>query len=123
MMHAGDDLPLVRHDLPMREALFVITSKKLGCTGVVDAAGDLCGVVTDGDLRRALEQGKDFMDRPAGELMTVSPKRILASDLAAKALQRMEEFSITSLFVFESADSNQPVGIVHLHDLLKAGIA
>lgn len=123
MMHAGDALPLVRTDIPMRQALFEITSKKLGCTGVVDENGALIGVVTDGDLRRALERGVDFMGRPAGELMTRNPKRILAGDLAAKALQRMEEYSITSLFVFESDESPLPVGVVHLHDLLKAGIA
>jgi arabinose-5-phosphate isomerase len=123
MMHAGEALPLVHGEVPMREAIFEITSKKLGCTGVVDECGSLIGVVTDGDLRRALERGVDFMERPARELMTKSPKRILAGDLAAKALQRMEEYSITSLFVFGSSDSNQPVGIVHLHDLLKAGIA
>lgn len=123
MMHAGDALPLVRSDIPMRQALFEITSKKLGCTGVVDEEGALIGVVTDGDLRRALERGVDFMGRPAGELMTRNPKRILAGDLAAKALQRMEEYSITSLFVFESDESPLPVGVVHLHDLLKAGIA
>ncbi len=123
MMHAGEALPLVRGDVPMREAIFEITSKKLGCTGVVDDSGALIGVVTDGDLRRALERGVDFMGRPAAELMTKDPKRILAGDLAAKALQRMEEFSITSLFVFDDKDSVLPVGIVHLHDLLKAGIA
>lgn len=123
MMHAGEALPLVRGDIPMREALFEITSKKVGCTGVVDEQGALVGVVTDGDLRRALERGVDFMARPAADLMTRNPKRILAGDLAAKALQRMEEYSITSLFVFSSKDSDLPVGIVHLHDLLKAGIA
>jgi len=123
MMHAGEALPLVREDIPMREALFEITSKKLGCTGVVDDRGELVGVVTDGDLRRALERGVDFMGRPAAELMTTNPKRILAGDLAAKALQRMEEYSITSLFVFADEVSRVPVGVVHLHDLLKAGIA
>jgi arabinose-5-phosphate isomerase len=123
MMHAGDAMPLVGMAVPMRQALFEITSKKLGCTGVTDDEGDLIGVVTDGDLRRALEKGIDFLDRPAGELMTRQPKRIYAKDLAAKALQRMEEFSITSLFVFEDEQATRPVGIVHLHDLLKSGIA
>lgn len=123
MMHAGEAQPLVKANIQMREALFEITSKKLGCTGVVDENGALIGVVTDGDLRRALERGVDFMERPAAELMTKDPKRILAGDLAAKALQQMEEYSITSLFVFASKDSDLPVGIVHLHDLLKAGIA
>ena len=123
LMHGGAALPLVSFDTPMREALFEITSKGLGVTGVVDDQGGLVGVVTDGDLRRALEKGTDFLERSASELMKRNPKRISRGALAAKALQRMEEFSITSLFVFEDDSSNQPVGIIHLHDLLKAGIA
>ena len=122
LMHKGDAVPLVPEGTPMREALFVITSKGLGITGVIDADGSLVGVITDGDLRRALENGTDFLDRPAGELMKRNPKRIGRADLAAGALQRMEEYAITSLFVFD-ADDDRPVGIVHLHDLLKAGIA
>jgi arabinose-5-phosphate isomerase len=123
MMHSGAAVPLVKADKLMREAIFEITSKKLGCTGVVDDEGALLGVVTDGDLRRALEKGTDFLDHPAGELMVRNPKRILSSELAAKGLQKMEQYSITSLFVFEDESSNRPVGILHLHDLLKAGIA
>jgi arabinose-5-phosphate isomerase len=123
LMHAGDAIPLVQADTPMREALFVITAKGLGITGVSDAAGDLLGVITDGDLRRALEKGIDIMNLPAGRLMTGRPKRIRRSELAAKALQQMEQYAITSLFVFDDEVSEQPVGIVHLHDLLKAGIA
>jgi arabinose-5-phosphate isomerase len=123
LMHKGDDVPLVREGTPMREALFVITSKGLGITGVTDAGGSLVGVITDGDLRRALEKGTDFLDRPAGELMKRNPKRIGRADLAAGALQQMEEFAITSLFVFDDEGGDRPVGIVHLHDLLKAGLA
>ncbi|HEX8960980.1 MAG TPA: KpsF/GutQ family sugar-phosphate isomerase [Geobacteraceae bacterium] len=122
LMHAGDAVPLVQEKTPMREALFVITSKGLGITGVTDANGGLVGVITDGDLRRALEKGADFLERSAGELMKRNPKRIGRSDLAASALQRMEQFSITSLFVFDD-EGERPVGIIHLHDLLKAGIA
>jgi len=122
LMHKGDAVPLVEEGTPMREALFVITSKGLGITGVTDAAGRLTGVITDGDLRRALGKGTDFLDRPAGELMKRNPKRIDRADLAAGALQQMEEHAITSLFVFEN-DGDRPVGIIHLHDLLKAGIA
>lgn len=122
LMHSGDAVPLVQEKTPMREALFVITSKGLGITGVTDAAGSLVGVITDGDLRRALEKGADFLERSAGELMKPSPKRIGRADLAASALQRMEQFSITSLFVFDD-EGERPVGIIHLHDLLKAGIA
>ncbi len=123
LMHGGDSLPLVAADTPMSDALFVITSKGLGVTGVVDAGGDLLGVITDGDLRRALSRGVAILDLRASELMSRNPKRILRGDLAAKALQRMEQYSITSLFVFEGDDEQKPVGVVHLHDLLKAGLA
>jgi arabinose-5-phosphate isomerase len=122
LMHSGDDIPLVGEDTPLKEGLFEITSKKLGITGVANDRGELIGVFTDGDLRRAIENGFDVLNRPIRELMTSSPKRILRSNLAAKALQRMEEHSITSLFVFESEESRVPVGVVHLHDLLKAGV-
>lgn len=123
MMHAGAAVPLVRADLLMKQVIFEITSKGLGCTGVVAADGALAGVITDGDLRRALEKGTDFLDQPASELMTRNPKRILRNELAAKGLQKMEQYSITSLFVFEDETANIPVGILHLHDLLKAGLA
>ena len=123
MMHSGEAIPLVSADTLMREALFVITSKGLGITGVTGVDGDLLGVITDGDLRRALEKGMDIINLPAANLMSMKPKRINRSELAAKALQQMEQFSITSLFVFEDDSSSRPVGIVHLHDLLKAGLA
>ncbi len=77
---------------------------------------------SDGDLRRALEDGVEALNQPISALMARNPKRILRSNLAAKALARMEEFSITSLFVFDSEEAKIPVGIVHLHDLLKAGV-
>lgn len=123
LMHSGDAIPMVSEDTLMKAAIYEITSKKLGCTGVVASDGSLAGVITDGDLRRALEKGTAFLELPAMELMHKSPKRILASDLAAKALQRMEQYSITTLFVFEDEIGTMPVGIIHLHDLLKAGIA
>lgn len=122
MMHTGDDVPLVSQDTLLRDGLFEITNKKLGITGVVDEAGELLGVFTDGDLRRALERGYDVLEKPMLELMTRNPKRILRDNLAAKALQRMEEYSITSLFVFEDDEARVPIGIIHLHDLLKAGV-
>jgi len=122
LMHQDGEIPMVGEQVPLKEALFEITSKKLGITGVANAEGDLLGVFTDGDLRRAIAQGLDVLNRPICEVMTGNPKRILRTNLAAKALQRMEEFSITSLFVFEHDTSQQPVGIIHLHDLLKAGV-
>lgn len=122
LMHTGGELPLVKVDTPVKEALFEITSKKLGITGVVDAAGTLVGVFTDGDLRRAMEKGVDVLAEEIQGVMSRNPKRILRSNLAAKALQKMEEFSITSLFVFEDDVALTPIAIVHLHDLLKAGV-
>lgn len=123
IMHTDQALPLVGSDTPMSEALFTITSKGLGITGVTSESGELIGVITDGDLRRALGRGLDIIHLPASALMQGKPKRITRDQLAARALQQMEQFSITSLFVFEDATSAAPVGIVHLHDLLKAGIA
>lgn len=122
LMHNGDDVPLVSQETLLREALFEITSKKLGVTGVVDAAGKLVGVFTDGDLRRIMEKGLDSLQMPIAEVMTRSPKRILRHNLAAKAMQVMEAHSITSLFVFDDEAGTVPVGIVHVHDLLKAGV-
>jgi arabinose-5-phosphate isomerase len=123
MMHAGDDVPLVAEQTLLKEALFEITSKKLGVTGVVDGKGGLVGVFTDGDLRRCIESGFDILNQPISSIMSRNPKRILRGNLAAKALQRMEQHSITSLFVFEDEQSPIPVGIIHIHDLLKAGVA
>lgn len=122
LMHKGKDIPTVPEGTPLKEALFEITSKKLGITGVVSDDGALAGVFTDGDLRRVMEKGFDILNTPIGEIMTCNPKRILSANLAAKALQIMETHSITSLFVFETDESDRPVGIIHLHDLLKAGV-
>ena len=123
LMHSGADMPLVASNALMRDALFTITAKGLGITGVTDAHGAMIGVITDGDLRRALEKGIDILNSSAGELMTARGRRINRLELAARALQQMEQFSITSLFVFADDEAMSPVGIIHLHDLLKAGIA
>ena len=123
IMHSGDALPLVSSETLMREALFVITDKALGITGVTSPDGALIGVITDGDLRRALGQGLDIINLPASALMKSGAKRIRRDELAARALQQMEQYSITSLFVFADDQAPAPVGIVHLHDLLKAGLA
>ena len=123
IMHSGDGLPLVSSATLMREALFTITAKGLGITGVTSPDGALIGVITDGDLRRALGQGLDIINLPASALMKKGAKRIRRDELAARALQQMEQYSITSLFVFADDQAPAPVGIVHLHDLLKAGIA
>ena len=122
LMHTGEAFPRVSEKTLMKEAIFEITSKRLGVTGVCDTKGYLVGVVTDGDLRRALEKFNDLFDREASEVMTRNPKWIEKDELAARAVQRMEEYSITSLFVFNRGREKVPVGIIHLHDLLKAGV-
>jgi arabinose-5-phosphate isomerase len=123
LMHEGDAIPLVQEDTLMKEALFVITDKGLGVTGVCDSNGALKGVITDGDLRRSLEKGFDILNQRAAEIMKHGPLRIKRSELAAAALQIMEQRAITSLFVFENDGSPTPCGIIHLHDILRAGIA
>jgi len=122
LMHAGNHIPLVDSETLLKDALYEISSKKLGITGIVNELGTLIGVFTDGDLRRCIEQGIDVLSRPVCEIMSSNPKHILHTSLAAKALQLMEEHQITSLFVFESEEGAKPVGIIHLHDLLKAGV-
>ena len=122
LMHVGRAFPMVSEKALMKEAIFEITSKRLGVTGVCNQDGQLVGVITDGDLRRALERFNDLLHRQVSEVMTRNPKRIEKDALAAKAVQRMEEFSITSLFVFEKPGDTIPAGIIHLHDLLKAGV-
>ena len=122
LMHGAEAMPLVELTTPLKDALYEISSKKLGITGVVDVRGELVGVFSDGDLRRTIEQGVELLHRPISEFMNRQPKRILRANLAAKALQRMEEHAITSLFVFESEADRVPVGVIHLHDLLRAGV-
>ncbi len=122
LMHAGDAIPLVSPATPLKDALLTISAKRLGVTGVVDGGGTLVGVITDGDVRRATAAGVDLYKATAGAIMSPSPKRIASTDLAAAALRKMEEFSITSLFVFDAGTPGRPVGIVHIHDLLKAGV-
>ena len=123
LMHVADRIPLVKEDTLMKEAIFEITSKGLGVTGVVDGSGKLVGIITDGDLRRALEADDNLMTKKVKDVMSAQPKIIEINDLAAKALQIMESFSITSLFVHNGVEKMKPVGIVHIHDLLKAGVA
>jgi arabinose-5-phosphate isomerase len=122
LMHVGKAFPMVSEEALMKDAVFEITSKRLGVTAVCNTEGHLVGVITDGDLRRAIEKFSDLFNRKASEVMTRNPKWIEKDALAAKAVQRMEEYSITSLFVFDKAGDKVPVGIIHLHDLLKAGV-
>jgi len=119
-MHGGDTVPRVAPDTPMRAAIMEISRKRLGITTVVDDGGRLMGVISDGDLRRQLESGADFLDTPAAKIMHANPKTIGPDALAAEAVERMERHSITSLVVVEGG---AVTGMVHLHDLLKLGIA
>jgi arabinose-5-phosphate isomerase len=120
LMHTGEALPLVRDGATMREAILEISGKRLGLTAVVDASGLLCGIVTDGDLRRALQKFPDLLTRRVADCMTHRPKTIPRDELAARAVQVMERYSITSLLVV--GEDGRPEGVLHLHDLLKAGV-
>ncbi|MCX5867259.1 MAG: KpsF/GutQ family sugar-phosphate isomerase [Proteobacteria bacterium] len=122
LMHTGSEIPLAAAGLKMRDILLVITGKRLGVAGVTNTRGELIGVITDGDLRRALERYPDLLERHAEEIMNRDPKKIERQALAAQALHIMEQYSITSLFVYEQERMNTPVGIIHLHDLIRAGI-
>jgi arabinose-5-phosphate isomerase len=120
LMHKGEAIPIVKENAPLKDVIYEISSKKLGVTSVVDGDGVLKGIVTDGDLRRLLENRRDFFEITASDIMTKTPKTIDKGELAAKALQIMEQYSITSLL--STNERSSPVGIVHLHDLLKAGV-
>jgi len=121
VMHSGDEIPRVALATSLADTVLEITQKRLGATGVVDGEGRLVGIITDGDLRRGLGRGGDLNAVVAGGLMTSDPKTIEPNALAARALGEMERASITSLFIVEP-ETRRPVGIGHLHDLLKAGV-
>ena len=122
LMHTGDALPKVYQDEPMKNAIIEISSKRLGVAGVFNEREELVGIITDGDLRRAIEKHDNILKRKAYDVMTANPKTILKDSLAVYALKEMEEFSITSLFVLEKEGERIPMGIIHIHDLLKAKI-
>ena len=115
LMHTGDAIPRISPTTPMREALVEMSEKGFGMTTVIDGAGRLVGIITDGDLRRVLRRGVNILDRPATECMTPDPVTIGRNDLATRALNLMEKKKVTSLPVSD-ADRNLE-GIVHLHDL------
>jgi len=117
LMHMGDSIPLVRDGALMSDALDVMTEKGLGCVGVNDVDGNLMGIITDGDLRRHISM--DLSNAKVDEVMTKNPLVARKSDLASKALSQMEGKSITNLFVVEN---EKPVGVLHIHDILKAGV-
>jgi arabinose-5-phosphate isomerase len=134
LMHRGEEMPLVHDDAVLREAIHEMTAKRLGHAGVVNARGELIGVLSDGDLRRALERGGAVVDLPVRDLLRRDPKTVRehalvaargvvtigAQALGAEALAVMEQHSITALFIVDR--DGRPQGVVHLHDLLKAGV-
>ena len=121
LMHTGNSIPYVTLDTLMKDAIIKISSGRLGIAVVTESDSRLCGVITDGDLRRGLEKwGEGFFSLKAGNVMTHKPKTITKKTLAAKAVALMEKYTITVLVIAD--DENNIEGIIHLHDLLKAGI-
>jgi len=120
LMAGGDQVPKVAEGVPVRDAILEISSKRLGATCVMDGEGKLVGIITDGDLRRILEKTTDLTGYTAAMVMTKNPKTIPVDQLAVAALRVMEAHNITQLVVVDGA--HRPVGVVHLHDLVKAGI-
>jgi arabinose-5-phosphate isomerase len=118
VMHPGDAVPVIRRGAPMSEAIVEMSAKGFGCVAVLDRDGKLGGVVTDGDLRRHMRA--DLLETPVDAVMTAAPKTVRPDQLASEALQILNASKITALIVVESG---RPVGIVHFHDLLRAGVA
>ena len=116
LMHTGAELPLVEAGTPMPQALLVMTEKRFGCVGVKGSDGELAGLITDGDLRRHMN---GLLDQVAADVMTAEPTTVTLDTLAAEALKLMEDRRITVLFVIEHG---RPAGILHIHDILRAGV-
>jgi len=113
LMHSGDQLPLIRDNASMHDAVVVMSEKRLGVVGVTDSAGNLVGVITDGDLRRNIERG---LEHEAAEFMTKGPKTVAADALVGDAVALFDEYRITALFVVDENDGMRPVGVLHIHD-------
>jgi arabinose-5-phosphate isomerase len=118
LMHIGDAVPVRPVGTIMSEALVEMSAKGFGCVAIVDARGHLAGIITDGDLRRQMRP--DLMTLPVDDVMTINPKVVERDSLASEALELLNSSKITTLIVTEA---NKPVGIIHLHDLLRAGVA
>jgi arabinose-5-phosphate isomerase len=117
VMHKGDRLPLARENEVMSDAIVAMTTKSFGCLGIVDDKGKLIGIITDGDLRRHM--GESLVKATTGDIMTRTPKTVQSTMLAAEALEILNASRITALFV---VDKGRPVGIIHVHDLLRIGV-
>ncbi len=121
LMHQGHEIPMVMLHTIMTDAAVEMSSKRLGMTIVCDSEGRIAGIITDGDLRRGIQRwGAEFFTMKAEDVMTKNPKTIKRDVLAVKALSKMEKYSITSLIVPD--EENKPLGVIHLHDILKSGI-
>ena len=119
IMHVGSEIPLVSCGARMSEAILVMTAKSFGCAGICDPRGRLIGVITDGDLRRHMDEA--LLGKTVQEVMHRRPKAVTATALVVDALGIMNRFAITSLFVIE--DGDRPTGFLHMHDCLRAGVA
>ena len=118
LMHVGQAMPILDENSNMQAVLLEMTSKCLGCVGFVNQAGDLTGMLTDGDLRRCLSSS--ILEEKAVNLMTRNPKTVTKDMISAEALKIMHDKKITNLFVLEGS---KPIGVIHMHDCLKAGVA
>jgi arabinose-5-phosphate isomerase len=124
LMHSGGAVPRVEEDAAMKDVVVEMTSKRLGVTTVVDGQGILTGIITDGDLRRALQRDSNLFERTAKEVMSVEPRTVKKTVLAGVALEMMEQNPsrpITQLVVVDEA--RHPIGIIHLHDILRAKVS
>ena len=120
LMHSGKDNPIVAHSAKMNKAIIEMTSKGLGCTSVINDEGKLIGIITDGDLRRMMEKGLTDLNLKVTEVMIVDPKSMQPEELAVDALNLMEDNKITMLPIVDK--NNKPVGMLHMHDLINAGV-
>ena len=121
LMITGDRLPIVNENNNFHDTIQIISARKLGCAIIINDDGVMTGILTDGDIRRTLLKYENTANLLAKDVMTHNPKVILHNDLAARALHIMEKHSITSLAVCDA--QGKPVGLIHIHDLLKAGVA
>jgi arabinose-5-phosphate isomerase len=118
IMHTGEAVPLVALGTPMSKAVVEMTAKGFGCVGICDRAGHLVGIITDGDLRRHMRP--DLLSAEVGEVMTKNPKTVSSDQMVSEAIELLNSSKITAVVV---VDTDAPIGIVHLHDLLRAGVA
>ena len=118
LMHVGQDMPILEEQASMKNVLLEMTSKRLGCDGLVNSSGNLTGLITDGDLRRCLTE--KILDEKAINVMTKNPKTVSKDVMAAEVLKIMHDKKITNMFVVED---EKPIGVIHIHDLLNNGVA